>query len=240
MRAIQFRWLSGLAEAGVRGMVGGAIALLAIGWGAVCYGQSPIVIYTNDFNSSSGGLSTLGVGQYTAKFAWGGAYGTGGSASWYLIYPGDKKEEQMLTTPAITVLGTGPVTVSFNHKWSWEDDRPGDGTIYDGAQLDISTDAVTYTYVTNGAFTAGGYEMSRTFGGGTVSGWPMGAYTWAWTNWNYTKSGDASFIHSVANLGTFTTGTKIYLRFRASTDDGGGGSQSPAWVIDNLVLNTTS
>jgi hypothetical protein len=127
-----------------------------------------------------------------------------------------------LNSPILTVATAGSVTLSFNHRYSFE----ADTTRWDAGQLRISVNGGAYVVVPSASFTANGYN--DTVGGAVVPNSELAGQS-AFT----AQSADYEFgayITSVATLGTFNANDTLSIQFLGAWDDCAQGSV-PNWEI---------
>ncbi|HYK00391.1 MAG TPA: hypothetical protein VE974_01455 [Thermoanaerobaculia bacterium] len=127
----------------------------------------------------------------------------------------DAPDEQSLTSPLLNV-GSGPLTISFQHRFSFE------GGNWDGGVVELSTnggaswvDIGTSAY--NGATNA-------------VTSAPIGASRPAFIN---RMTGWPNFAGVTLNLGTTYANQNVLIRFRIGADESTG---SPGWDIDDIAI----
>jgi len=122
-----------------------------------------------------------------------------------------------LTSPDYIVSADGDMSLSFEHRHAFEAD------MWDAGQLWISVNGDDYADVGTDAFTANGYTGVAIIGNGIAKGQ---------NGFGGTSAGyaDGSYITTTANLGSFTAGDAISVRFVALYDDCATGT-NPNWVI---------
>jgi hypothetical protein len=131
-----------------------------------------------------------------------------------------------LNSPEYTVPVTQSVSLSVQHRYSFEGDR------WDGGQIRISKNGGGYTNVPAENFTANGYATGTIQGSGILNGQRA---------FNADSPGytDGTFITTTAILGNFTTGDKISVQFLGGWDDCSTG-KTPSWVIKDIKLSYSS
>jgi hypothetical protein len=113
----------------------------------------------------------------------------------------------------------GGVTVSFNHRHSFE------GGFWDGGQVLISVNGGAFTLVSAVAFTQNGYNGSAIAAGSASFVEDSAGF------------GANTFITSSAYLGSFNNGDSIRVQFRAANDENTTGNQAPpSWEIDSVLV----
>ena len=125
-----------------------------------------------------------------------------------------------LTSPNYIVSADGEVTLSFEHRHAFE------GAMWDSGQLWIRVNGGDYTDVGIDAFTANGYTDVAIVGNGIAKGQ---------NGFGNTSAGyaDGTYITTTANLGSFSAGDAVSVRFVALYDDCATGT-NPNWVIASV------
>jgi hypothetical protein len=130
-------------------------------------------------------------------------------------------DEQSLTSPAMQV-GTGPLVISFQHRFAFE------GGNWDGGVIELSNNGGA-SWVDIGV---GSYNGSTS----ALTNAPIGANRPAFVN---RMTGWPTFATVTRNLGTTYANQTIMVRFRIGADDSTG---APGWEIDNInvsgIVNT--
>lgn len=129
-----------------------------------------------------------------------------------------------LTSPMLTASTTTPVTVTFQHRYSFEGDAT---TAFDGGVIEISTDGISFVDVTTFTGVTPGYNATLTSTGGTsnpLAGRPA-----------YSLNNPANPATDTVTLdfGTQLAGQTFQLRFRAGTDQASGAA---GWDIDDVAF----
>jgi hypothetical protein len=128
---------------------------------------------------------------------------------------GSLPDEQSLISPAMHV-GTDPLTLSFRHRFSFENGG------WDGGVIEISTDdGVSWADIGTAAYN-GSTNAS------TLS--PLGTNRKAFVN---RMLGWPDFTSVNLNLGTAFAGKDIKIRFRIGADDSTG---APGWDVDDISV----
>jgi hypothetical protein len=141
--------------------------------------------------------------------------------NWAGAAPGNRVDST-LTSPALTADATGPVTITFSHKFSFEFSQ---NTYWDGGVIEISTDGGTTWADIATLLTASPYNATLT----TQADNPLaGRAAFGRTNTAYPNPDTVTL-----DLGTQLVGQTFSLRFRIGTDSGTGG---PGWEIDDLAV----
>jgi len=125
------------------------------------------------------------------------------------------------------VTATGPIELTFQHRYSWEQDTVN----WDGGQVFIKVNDGDFTLLPTASFTAEGYNGSI---GGSMS----------YTNTPDVRTGFVgkstdydlgTMVTSVATLGTLNVGDVVTVRFMASWDDGCAPA-APNWEITAVTI----
>ncbi|MDE0827372.1 MAG: hypothetical protein OSA48_11290, partial [Akkermansiaceae bacterium] len=125
-----------------------------------------------------------------------------------------------ITSPEITMPTTGGLQILFSHRFNIE-------TEWDGTALQFSRNGDPFVTVPIGAFTQNEYTFSGLIGNHVLSGED---------GFNGISPGYAggTFITSVANFGSATTGDTFQVRFLGAWDEGARGPGLPNWEIDSV------
>lgn len=125
-------------------------------------------------------------------------------------------DEQSLTSPLMSV-GSGPLTISFQHRFSFEAGG------WDAGVIELSADGGT-TWVDIGVGSYNGVTSA-------VTSAPVGANRPAFVN---RIAGWPNFTTVTRNLGTTFANQNVMIRFRIGSDENTG---APGWDIDNITVN---
>ncbi len=128
----------------------------------------------------------------------------------------DLPDQQVLVSPVLNV-GSGPLTISFSHRFSFENGG------WDGGVVELSN---------NGGATWVDIVPSATYNGSTnaVTSAPIGTNRRAFVN---RMTGWPNFATVNLNLGTTYAGQAVQIRFRVGADESTG---APGWDIDNIAI----
>ncbi|WP_035608936.1 LamG-like jellyroll fold domain-containing protein, partial [Haloferula sp. BvORR071] len=148
-----------------------------------------------------------------------GAWRSNGQAS-----AGGNDNTTYLMSPIYTLTQSGPITLSFNHRYSFEPD------FYDGGAVDVSINGAAFTRVPLASFSLNGYNGSvRGDSGTTLQGQPAFVEN---------STGHPSYITSTCTLGTGVSGNTVQVRFISSSDPNTSGNLTPqGWEIDSFQLS---
>jgi hypothetical protein len=128
-----------------------------------------------------------------------------------------------LSSPIYTITETGPVTLSFSHRYSFEQG------FYDGGVVEVSFNGGAFTRVAGTSFTLNGYNGTVLADSGTTL---QGAEAFV-----QDSTGHPSFITSTCSLGNGVIGGRVQVRFISSSDPNTSGSLSPqGWEITSVQL----
>lgn len=127
-----------------------------------------------------------------------------------------------LISPIYTVTQTGPVTLSFTHRYSFEAD-------FDGGAVDVSINGGAFTQVPLAAFSQNPYNGAVPAG---VTHSLVGHDAFVGNS-----TGHPSFITSICTLANGVVGNTIQVRFASASDNNTVGNLSPAgWEVDSFVI----
>ncbi len=131
-----------------------------------------------------------------------------------------------LTSPTLTVPSDGLVTLTFNHRYNFEN-------AWDGGAVYVSINGGTPTYVPADAFSANAYVQvldSSALGGPFPD--LESVFTGQSTGWG---NPTPAYLASVATLGTFTAGDTIAIEFRGGWD-WATVEPAPNWEISSVQV----
>jgi hypothetical protein len=129
---------------------------------------------------------------------------------------GDAPDQQSLVSPTLHV-GSGPLTVSFQHRFAFE------GGNWDGGVVELSTDGgANWTDIGVGAYNGSTNAVTSAPIGPSRPAFVSRSATWP------------NFVPVVLNLGTAFANQDVRIRFRIGADESTG---APGWDIDNISLN---
>jgi hypothetical protein len=128
----------------------------------------------------------------------------------------DAPDEQILTSPAMQV-GSGPLVVSFQHRFAFESGG------WDGGVIEISNNGgASWTDIGVGSYNGATNAATAA---------PIGASRPAFVN---RIVGYPNFATVTRNLGTTYAGQTVQIRFRVGSDESTG---APGWEIDNISVS---
>lgn len=183
-------------------------------------------LYSEDFASGNGGYTvTNGIGAGVPAGPWTYSSATG---TWF-ANGGEGVVNSAIDSPVITLPSAGKLTLGFLHRYNFEDD----GVIrWDGGQVQYSVNGAPFVPVIAQQFIEGGYPTDRTILGNSP---PLnGQYAFNNTSPGFTGG---TFIASLANLGAFSAGDMLRLRFIGSWDEAFLQTPAPNWELDAVVID---
>jgi hypothetical protein len=182
-------------------------------------------LFTETFNSGNGGFTVTTPQPYDGPWNY-----NSGAGTWQEYGHGQPDSghpnTSFLDSPPLTITAAGQAVLSFNHRWS----REQDSVNWDGNQLRVSVNGGAFVAVPGTSFTSNGYN--GTVGPGSSSAL-NGQQGWVGTSPGYTSG----FLTSVAVLGNFNTGDVIRVRFMAASDGNTRGPFTNGWEIDSVQVN---
>ena len=133
-----------------------------------------------------------------------------GGTNWSVVGNNGGIKFSGLVSPAATVGASGPVTLTFNHRYNFE----ATGNPFDGGAVFVSVNDGAFTYVPLASFSANPYVGPTTANAGST--WASGGEDVFFGE----SAGYAtpSLITSVANVGTLTAGDTVRVEFRGGWD----------------------
>src|SRR6185436_18979118 len=182
-------------------------------------------LFTETFNSSNGGFTVTTPQPYAGP--WNYSSGAGTWQEYGQGLPGSgHPNTSFLDSPPLTITAAGQAILSFNHRWSREQDSAN----WDGNQLRVSVNGGAFVAVPGTSFTSNGYNGTVN---GTLGTALDGQQGWVGTSPGYTSG----FLTSEAVLGNFNTGDVIRVRFMAASDSNTTGTFTNGWEIDSVEIN---
>lgn len=129
-----------------------------------------------------------------------------------------------LLSPIYSVTATGPVTLTFSHRYSFEEGY------YDGGVVEVSFNGGAFTRVPKASFSENPYNGNVLSNSGTTL---QGADAFV-----QDSTGHPGFLTSVCTLGNGTAGGKVQVRFVSSSDANTSGNLSPqGWEITSMQVS---
>lgn len=209
--------------------------VLSLATASQCIAQT--IVYFEDFEADDGNYTATEVIPVAASIVRPWVYntdGVGGSQGWSTdggqtgAHPARNPIEMWLTSPDITLSGSGDITLEFDHSFNFEYDAGGD-IYWDGGMVMISVNGGAYTQLAGSSFSQNGYN-----------GVMQDDYDWGYAgDFNTQKifgGSSGGYISSIASLGSFDTGDTISVRFRGGWDWFTIASGAN-WAIDNVQLS---
>ena len=128
----------------------------------------------------------------------------------------DLPDEQVLVSPILQV-GSGPLVISFVHRFSFENGG------WDGGVVELSNDnGITWTDIGVGAYNGSTSAITTA---------PIGQSRPAFVN---RSVGWPNFGNASLNLGTTYANQDVRIRFRIGTDESQG---APGWDVDDISVS---
>jgi hypothetical protein len=128
----------------------------------------------------------------------------------------DLPDQQTLTSPVMHV-GTGPLVITFSHRFAFENGG------WDGGVIEITTNGgATWTDIGVGSYNGATNAVTSS---------PLGTSHPAFVN---RMLGWPNFATVTRNLGTAFANQDVQIRFRIGSDDSTG---APGWEIDNVTVS---
>ena len=136
----------------------------------------------------------------------------------------DAPDQQMIVSPVLHV-GAGPLTIAFQHRFSFEFTVNSNPAVpqgaWDGGVIEISTDGATWTDIGAAAYNGATNGLTNA---------PIGANRPAFIN---RSAGWPGFTNVSLDLGNTYANQQVRIRFRIGADDSTG---NPGWDIDNIAI----
>jgi len=180
------------------------------------------VIHDEDFTAADGGYTVSNVGNIQNPWTW--ASGEGWTAGKNEGGDGSPNNLSLLTSPDISVPSSGPVTMSFMHRYSLEVD-------WDAGAIFTSVNGGDFQQVPGTAFTSNGYTKTGLLGEHALNGGE---------GFNGDSPGFAAgeLITSTADLGTLNAGDSLQVQFYGAWDQFSTGALSPPeWQVTSVELS---
>ena len=185
--------------------------------------KPPQTVGLEDFNTSGAGFTVLTPNSFQGT-PWTHSVGTG---SWQ-VNQSDTENGAANTTylisPTLSVVQSGVLTVTFNHRWSLEVDN------WDGCAIQVSINGGAFTKVPGSAFSAGGYNGTVVAGNSILTG----QEAWVLTSAGHQTPG---YVTSVVSLGDLNAGDTVQLRFLYAGDTNTKGPFTPSWEINSVEFS---
>jgi len=200
--------------------VGASVTITQQPQSKLFFGGAGVSLLNETFNSGNGGFTVTTPTSYAGPWTY-----NSGTGTWQENgqEPGNGQSQNTshLDSQVLNVTVTGQVGLTFNHRYSFE------GGFWDGGKVYISVNGGAFTAVPGASFLANGYNGTVTSSSSSLlSGQPAFVE----------NSPGFVFIDSVANLGTFSAGTTIRVRFTAANDENTAGASLPNWEINSVSL----
>lgn len=193
-----------------------AVALLGLLGGQIA---TAATIHDENFDVNDGGYSVVNQGGPEGPWTYDLGSGTWlANGSENLGAPSHSR----LTSPAVNVTQSGPVELSFTHRYSIESD------LWDGGAVFVSVNGGGFTQVLSNAFSANPYTGFGLIGNHDLLGGQG-------FNGDSPGYGAGEYITSVASLGSLTAGDTVAVQFLGAWDEFAKG-QTPNWQISGVTI----
>lgn len=175
-----------------------------------------------DFGTAGGGFSVSTPVSPEADWTYNAASGSWRSNGQATQLGADNTS--YMSSPVYAITQTGPITLTFSHRYSFEQD------FYDGGAVEVSFNGGAFTRVDNASFSQNGYNGAVRADSGTTL---QGADAFV-----ENSTGHPSFITSICTLGNGTQGRTVQVRFISSSDPNTSGNLSPqGWEITSVQVS---
>ena len=179
---------------------------------------APPVNGTSDFNNDNGGFSVSA--PVTAETDWAfspGSWRSPGQATGF-----GEDNTSFLVSPIYTVTQAGAVSLSFTHRYSFEEG-------FDAGNVQVRVNGAAFTHMLGTAFSQNGYS-------GTVPGDVTHSLK-GLEAFVGNSAGHPAFLTSVCTVATAAVGDTVQFRFAAAYDNNTIGNLTPpGWEIDSLQV----
>lgn len=188
------------------------------------YDVVPTSSRTEGFESGAPGWTMTHVAALSTPTDW--AIHASAPLAHTVYVPGSAQPSDVsLTSPAMAV-GSGPFTVAFRHRYSFE----FDGTSgYDGGVVELTQDGGA-TWI----------DIGGSYDGGTIATYSADPNPLAGAPGYVGQSASWPALQTVTlNLGNTYAGKTVQLRFRVGTDSGNG-APAEGWYVDDVTVTGTT
>jgi hypothetical protein len=171
-----------------------------------------------DFTASNQGwTAAVESGSSLNQFTYSATAGLDNDGAWFT--DGVATDSiKTLTSPQMTIVADGPVTVNIVHRYNFEQGG------FDGGQLRYEVNNGGWTLVPGSSFTQHGYTGVDIAGLGGEKGWS-----------DQSSGYDTQYVTSTAQFGSFTAGNTIRIQFRAGWDFSDI-ADAPNWEIRSVTV----
>lgn len=202
-------------------LFGIALSAICLCAGLTMQVSAQSTIYSEDFKSSDGGYTVNNVGNIQNEWTW--AADQGWSVNGNEGGDGNPNNLSQLTSPAITIPASGPVGLSFMHRYSFEQD-------WDAGAIFTSVNGGDFQQVPTASFTSNGYTKQGLLGEHDLNGG-------AGFNGNTAGFSEGTLISTTADLGTYNEGDNLQIQFYGAWDQFTIGALSPPeWHVDSVQV----
>ena len=183
-----------------------------------------VILLSEDFSGGNGGFSESHTGVPTPGNEW--TYNAG-AGTWSTI--GDDNlgtpTNSMLTSPSFVVPNGDPIQISFDHRYSFEDE-------WDGGAVLFAVNAGAFQRIDISAFSQEGYRAFALLGNHDLTGLD---------GFNQDSAGfvTGAMVTSIAQIPGVAPGDSLQIQFLGAFDEFAGGANSPpTWEIDSVTVST--
>jgi hypothetical protein len=200
------------------------------------YSAEAFSVFSENFNSGDGGFtvfnSVLGTGSVENPWVYNAPSGSWLTNGCNGVGCGSPKASALIS-PSIPILNAGTLTLSFDHRYSFEYDVI---TRWDGGLVRMSVNGGGFNPILN--FSQNGYI--GTIGGNNILNGQLGfnGDSPGYLVLDPAGNPQPSYITSVADLGLFDAGDTLQMMFVAAWDECTIG-KVPNWQIDLIEINST-
>jgi hypothetical protein len=186
-------------------------------------------VAVEEFTSGRGGFSVINgteggnVPGPTEQWIYNSATGVWAASG------GEGVKNSALTSPPYFVKTAGAVSMTFSHRYNFEDDSASGGIRWDGGIVRVSVNAGAYTYVPVSALSGDTYKTDKTIGGNCPP--VRGNFGF---NGLSTDFASGAHVTTVVNLGTFNAGDIISVQFMGGWDEGFVATPAPNWEVSSV------
>lgn len=180
---------------------------------------SAVDLLDENFDSNDGGFVETSDGNTPIPSVYNALSGT-----WSMEGDDSGPATNWITSPVINVPNTAGLQVSFDHRYSIEND-------WDGTAIQIAVNGGEFVTVPRTSFSQNGYRDFALIGNHVLGGQ---------NGFNQESPGylNGDFITSIADLGGVAGGSTLQIRFLGAWDESVRGVGLPNWEIDSILIET--
>ena len=184
--------------------------------------QAHAQLHDADFRSSDEGYTVTNVGNIQNEWTW--ASGEGWQVNGNEGGDGSANNLSKLTSPPITIMDTGSIELSFDHRYTIEAD-------WDAGAVFTSVNGSAFQQVPGTSFTKNGYTKQGLLGQHFLNGGEG-------FNGDTPNFRAGALITSIADLGVHNTGDDLQIQFVGAWDQFATGALTPPeWQIVTVAAN---